>query len=178
MAVNPYTTQSISGYNSSPPPDDGSQTTANKVTWAYHKTKIGDPIKTLAEAINTQCVSAINTLALEGWSSITASATVAESDWHAGQIKTATGGRINYPAPSSFENGWHNMIFNASTEELSLQATATSGWRDRYGQFASEVLLPPGRGVKVWTTATVWLHSGWAPASDDTDVQIASMMFA
>ena len=48
--TNPFTSASISGYNSSPPDDDGSQTSANRVSWSKHKTKLADPIKTLAEA--------------------------------------------------------------------------------------------------------------------------------
>lgn len=57
MAGSPYTSQTIAGYNATPPPDDGSQTAANKVEWDKHKTKLTDPIKTLAEAVNTQNVS-------------------------------------------------------------------------------------------------------------------------
>ncbi len=53
VSTNPYTSQTISGYNSSPPPDDGTQTVANQLSWAKHKTKLADPIKTLAESINT-----------------------------------------------------------------------------------------------------------------------------
>src|SRR3990167_3374733 len=53
-----YTTQAISGYNSSPPADDGSQVAANQGTWSGVKTKLGDPVKTLAEDINTQLVPA------------------------------------------------------------------------------------------------------------------------
>ena len=52
-----YTSQAISGYNASPPSDDGSQTSTNEITWSKHKTKLGDPIKTLAEAINTALVA-------------------------------------------------------------------------------------------------------------------------
>jgi len=48
--TNPYTSASISGYNTSPPDDDGSKSSDNRVSWAKHKTKLGDPIKTLAEA--------------------------------------------------------------------------------------------------------------------------------
>ena len=60
MAIQ-YTSQVISGYNSSPPSDDGAQTESNKITWAKHKTKLSDPIKTLAEAINTQLLTAFGT---------------------------------------------------------------------------------------------------------------------
>jgi len=40
-----YITEAISGYNASPPPDDNSQTEANKVKWSTTKTKLADPIK-------------------------------------------------------------------------------------------------------------------------------------
>lgn len=58
MADSPYTSQTISGYNTSPPPDDGTESDANEITWAKGKDKLADPIKTLAEAINTQLVTA------------------------------------------------------------------------------------------------------------------------
>ena len=54
---NPYTSQSISGYNSSPPPDDASVQSSNKLEWAKHKTKLADPVKTLTEAVNTQVLA-------------------------------------------------------------------------------------------------------------------------
>ena len=177
MAVNPYTSQSISGYNSSPPPDDGTQTSANKVEWAKHKTKIGDPIKTLAEAINTETESSFNTLALPAVTSITTSATIAETHWHTGLLKTATGGKVNVPAPAGFENGWHAWVYNAGADELPIQATATSGLRGRYGQFASELLLPPGKGVFLLNTATVYIAHGWAHQIDDMEACVAAQMF-
>ena len=52
-----YTSQAISGYNSSPPADDGTQVASNQVEWQKHLDKIGDPVKTLAEAINTELVT-------------------------------------------------------------------------------------------------------------------------
>lgn len=58
LSTNPYTSQSISGYNSDPPPDDGTTGSDNLVTWAKHKTKLADPIKTLSEAINSQLTTA------------------------------------------------------------------------------------------------------------------------
>lgn len=185
MAVNPYTTQAISGYNSSPPPDDGSLTDANKVAWSKHKTKIGDPIKTLAEAVNSQALSAFNRLALETWTVSTTTATMAESDWHTGLLMLATG-RVNYPDPSGLEDGWHNVVFNGSTGSIQLQATATSYFRALDGTLSSEVVMPPGQGAKVFNTATIYLAVGLsstatAPAvtaANDAGIMVAAQMFS
>ena len=64
MANNPYTSVSISGYNTSPPPDDGSQTSANQLEWAKHKTKLGDPVKTGVESVNSNTNSAFGALVM------------------------------------------------------------------------------------------------------------------
>jgi len=58
MPTNPYTSASISGYNSSPPPDDGSTGADNTLKWSFHKDKLADPVKTLAEAVNTNVLAA------------------------------------------------------------------------------------------------------------------------
>lgn len=63
MATNPYSNVSVSGYNSDAPTDDGSQTANNRVTWAKHKTKIGDPLKTAIEAIDQAADDAFATIA-------------------------------------------------------------------------------------------------------------------
>ena len=57
-----YTSPSLSGYNSNPPSDDGANTAANEIKWATHKTKLTDPLKTYADAINTNVASAFSTL--------------------------------------------------------------------------------------------------------------------
>lgn len=56
--ANPYTSVSISGYNANPPSDDGTQASQNEVQWSKHKTKLGDPLKTAIETINTNVSSA------------------------------------------------------------------------------------------------------------------------
>jgi len=57
-----FTPPTLSGYNSSPPPDDGTTVTANQVTWAKHKDKLGDPLKTFTESMNTNLTSTFNGL--------------------------------------------------------------------------------------------------------------------
>lgn len=60
MADNPYTSQTASGYNSNPPPDDGSTSEANRVTWAKIKEKLSDVVKSLAENINSNVEAAFS----------------------------------------------------------------------------------------------------------------------
>ena len=59
-----YIPPSISGYNSSPPSDDGAQTTANKVYWATIKTKLSDPIKNFVDSVNAAVSDAFSSVFL------------------------------------------------------------------------------------------------------------------
>lgn len=58
----PYSEVSITGYNSNPPEDDGTQASSNEVSWAKHKTKIGDPLKTAIETTQTNITTIVTTL--------------------------------------------------------------------------------------------------------------------
>lgn len=55
---NPYSSVALSGYNASAPPDDGTRTAANQVTWAKGKTKLADPLKVFVEAMNANVLAA------------------------------------------------------------------------------------------------------------------------
>ena len=56
----PYPNTTASGYNASPPADDGSVTSANKVKWATIKTQLSDPLNVVDGAINTALRTALN----------------------------------------------------------------------------------------------------------------------
>ena len=55
-----YTSNSASGYNSTPPADDGSQAESNKVKWSTIKDKLTDPVKTLADTMNSEIATALD----------------------------------------------------------------------------------------------------------------------
>jgi len=55
-----YVTVAVSGYNASPPADDGSQSASNQVTWANNINKIGDPIKNALTTMNSELVTAMD----------------------------------------------------------------------------------------------------------------------
>jgi microcystin-dependent protein len=82
-----YSSQSTSGYNSSPPVDDGTVSEANKVKWSTIKTKLADVLKTFGEAINTALVTALDTSPR----AVTASDSAASTDhWKTIQVNTAS----------------------------------------------------------------------------------------
>lgn len=56
-----YTEVTISGFDASPPPDDGSTGVSNQVKWATIKTKLFDPLKTALETIDDRVASAVTT---------------------------------------------------------------------------------------------------------------------
>lgn len=64
MATNPYTSVTITGYNSSPPSDDGAQTEANKIKWSTQKTKLSDPLNTGLTNVNANTLSAFGALVI------------------------------------------------------------------------------------------------------------------
>lgn len=56
--ASPYTSPTLTGYNSSPPADDGSAVASNAVSWAKHIDKIGDPLKLFAQGMDTAVAAA------------------------------------------------------------------------------------------------------------------------
>ena len=62
--TNPYSAPAISGFNSNPPPDDGTFSAANRTQWSKHISKIGNPLKTLVEAAISASTSAFNKLVM------------------------------------------------------------------------------------------------------------------
>ena len=58
--TNPYTSQAISGFNQNPPEDTGVKTDSNRIEWGKHLSKLANPLRTLAEAINSAVTGAFN----------------------------------------------------------------------------------------------------------------------
>jgi len=52
-----YTSTSSSGYNASPPSDDGTEISTNEIKWSFIKSKLSDVLKTFIEAVNTKLVT-------------------------------------------------------------------------------------------------------------------------
>ena len=57
-----YTQVTITDYNASAPTDDGASGSANTITWAKIKTKLGDPINTAIASVDDNTASACGSL--------------------------------------------------------------------------------------------------------------------
>lgn len=114
-----YTPPSISGYNATPPSDDGSATTANQLKWSMIKTKLADPIKTYVDAINTAVAAAFTGQFLSNTDTKSISFTVGTTDdgkfYYCDSVLTAT-----LPPAASAGEGFHVLIMNASTGTVTI----------------------------------------------------------
>lgn len=57
-----YSSVTVADYNATPPADDGSAVAANLVKWSTVKTKLGDPVKTALESVNTNVSTSITAI--------------------------------------------------------------------------------------------------------------------
>lgn len=117
--ANPYSSVSISGYNSSPPPDDGSNTAANEIKWATHKNKIGDPLKTAIESINSNVSSAFGKIAFNGITTTGVDYAVLTSDQ--GKLISCTNTiTVTLPAAATVSTPFMVAVKNAGTGTVTV----------------------------------------------------------
>lgn len=122
MSYNPYTQVSVTGYNSNPPSDDGAQNAANQVTWSKHKTKIGDPLKTAVEDLNTNVYAAFAKRFLASKTALAADYTPVAADY--GKLLAVSGSRtITMTGASTLGEGWHVTVVNIGSGIVTLSGT-------------------------------------------------------
>jgi hypothetical protein len=152
----PYTSQAISGYNSSPPPDDGSTGADNETDWSMVKTKIGDPVKTLSEAINTALVAGFaKVLGGVGVTSTATTYTVLSSDQGKLVRATASGITITTPDATDVLSPFVFAVLNNSSNTITF---AGNGSQTVDGDATFDI--PAGTGFVVFTDGSNWYTTG------------------
>lgn len=146
-----YTAQSISGYNATPPPDDGSTGSDNEITWAKHKTKLADPIKTLSEAIDSELQTAFGKVHLNGRSAKTTTYTVLASD--RGKLIDCTSGTftVTLLAAATATNGYEITILNSGTGVITIDGNASELING-----STTLVLQAGGWAHVVTDGSLW----------------------
>ena len=109
-----YTSVTVTGYNASPPPDDGTQVATNEITWAGIKTKIGDPLNTAIASVNTNIGTAFGKTAEGQILTKSGDYTVTTSDQGALIVVSATA-TITLPAAGTAGSSFRLTIKNTST---------------------------------------------------------------
>src|SRR5258706_8120915 len=144
------TTDATSGYNGSPPSDDGSQVAANLISWSGIKTKFGDVLKTFGEAINTALVAASNTAVRQ----ITvADSTVAGDHMRTIEIAPTVSNTITLSLGDAATMSTTYLVAVRNSSTISqIISRATAG--DKIDGVAGNITLP-SKGTLYFTTNSV-----------------------
>jgi hypothetical protein len=152
----PYTSVAISNYNANPPADDGSEVPANRVDWSKHKEKLGDPLKTAVEAINTNITSAFGKVWGGGGVTNTAiSYGISASDQGKLVRATASGITLTTPAAATVTSPFVCAILNNSSGTITVDGNDTETIDG-----SASITLGAGQGCFLVTDGTNWYTAG------------------
>lgn len=147
-----YTPPTISGYNASPPPDDGSATSDNEITWAKHKSKLADPLKTYADAINTAVGDAFDLVPFRATSAKAANYTIGATD--NGLVFTSSAAITgSLPAAATAGNGFVVGFVNTSASNtLTIAPDGTDTIRGSNSNYS----VRPTSAALLMSNGTAW----------------------
>ena len=154
--ASPYTSVTITGYNSNPPADDGSQVSTNKIKWQTHKDKIGDPLKTALESVNSNIATAFGkTVGGAGVTSTGVTYTVTTSDQGKLVRATASGITITTPDATTVSSPFVFAVLNNSSDTITFDG---NGSQTVDGD--ADILVAAGAGFLVYTDGSNWFTTG------------------
>src|SRR3990167_2636947 len=155
-----YSQPTLTSYNATPPPDDDSTTSANAVSWAKHISKIGDPLKTYAQAINTALVTAFGKIFNNNVSTVSTTYALQASD--RGKLLVASGAiTINLLSCGTAGSGF---TFSVRNGDSSNSVTLDGETSETINGATTLVIPPSGSAIFVtdgssWTAVTTGLLS-------------------
>lgn len=154
--ADPYTNVSVVNFNTSPPPDDGSQTAANEITWQKHLDKLAQPLKTAIEAIDTNIDAAFAKIV--GGGGVTTygtTTTILTSDQ--GKLVRASNSGITLTTPDAASVGspFVFAVLNDGGGDITL---AGNGAQTINGE--ASLTLGDRHGALVFTDGSNWFAAG------------------
>ena len=176
--VDLYSKPSISGYNSSPPSDDDSQTSANAVSWAKHINKIGGPLKTYIDAVNDAVDGLADDLFGNAVTALSSNYSLTTADY--GKTLKASNAITLTLLTGSGAGG--NFVFSFYNSDSSNNLTIGRNGVNINGAASNLTIYPKQAGIAFsdgtdwWimviptpdSTSTIsgnWIHSGTLPMS-------------
>jgi hypothetical protein len=151
-----YSSQAVSGFDSSPPVDDGSATEANKVKWSTIKSKLASPLKTFGEAINSALVTALD----QSCRAVTANDAAAASD-HDKTIQVNTSSvTITLADATTMAAGYVVSVANNSSGNITVALATSTDTIDTVTNTTQTIFPNETRKYIVNVTATGYLTVG------------------
>lgn len=153
--ASPYSSVTISGYNSNPPSDDGSAVSTNQITWAGTKTKLADPIKTRTDSMDSALVTAFTKmLGGGGITSVSTNYTVQSSD-QGKLIKATASLTLTMGDATAFLAPFCHGFVNLSGTTITVQG---SGGQTIDGN--ASFTVAPQAGFLAFTDGSNWNTTG------------------
>lgn len=155
----PYSSTSVTNYNSNPPSDDGATTDSNKVKWSTQKTKLTDPLKTAFDTSETNTVAGFGKVM--GGAGITSTAvdyTVLSADQSKLIKVTASGKTITTPDATSVGSPFMFAYRNASSGTITIAGNNPGVQQTIDGN--NSIIVQPGSGGTLTTDGSNWFHYG------------------
>lgn len=151
-----YTSVSASGYDSSPPPDDGTVSEANRGKWSTIKSKLTNVLKTFIEGVNSGLVTALDTSPR----SLSASGSTASTDhWKTIEVVSASV-VVTLAAASSMAAGYIVNVANQSSGNITVACQTT----DTIDTVTNTTQTIPAKGCREYIVNTA--ATGYITKSD------------
>lgn len=158
-----YTTQVISGYNATPPSDDGASTEANRLKWSTIKTKLNDPAINQITAIQAAIIEELD----QSVQDKSAAFTVTSAE-HNQTINVTAAADITLGDAATLGEGFVVRIKNSHTAAITVDRATGTDTID--GAAADDAIVPNGSNIYV-TNGAGFLKLGSAyPVLDEDDL--------
>ncbi len=169
-----YPGTSVSGYNSNPPPDDGTTVSTNLITWAGIKSKVGDPLNTFAGSVDSNITSAFGKT-LDGATVVATGTNYAATAADQGRLikATASGITITTPDAGTVNAPFMFAVNNQSTGTITLAGNATNS--QTVDGLTSQT-IQSGGSLIVKTDGTNWFTIGLVPGQTVVSTPIVGLI--
>lgn len=141
-----YSSNSASGFDATPPADDGTVSEANKVKWSTIKSKLATPVKDLADAINTD----LGTHFDMGPTALTSNTTLGASHYNQFIQVSGSGVTLTLSDAATLGAGWFCFIRNVGSATVTI-GRATGG--DTINGSAANITIGPNEHGVVFVNA-------------------------
>jgi hypothetical protein len=137
-------------YRQNEPPDDGTESAANEITWSKHVDKLATPLKNYIDAVNQEIDDAIDGLFPAGITSASTNYTVQDSD-NGKLINASNTITVTLPSASTAGVGFLVWVRNSGSGTVTVDGDGAETING-----SATLTLHPGESIVITTTGSNW----------------------